>query len=174
MTKLDEKHYHRLTLKERIELTIAALSRNDNEEIARLRRTCERRQYIMLDYEYTSKLENLAWVSSKFEALHNSYYHNLILFMSSMATQKEIDDIAKYYLAFVDQAACIKSLYEALYAFCNEAELNKHHVMKWLKIDPQPIFKFIGEKVLAAAETNVDLVMHLKNRFLAIWNGDIS
>ena len=174
MTKLDERNYYSLTPEERVNLTIAALSRDDKEEILRLRRTCKRKKYLMLEHEYTSKLENIVWVSAKLSELHNFYYHNMILFTSHMVTHKTDEQFTKFMLAYNDQAECILSLYDAFDAFCLEAGLNKTNVMTWLKIDPKPIYNFIGETALTTLQPDPALTNHLKNRFLAIWNGDIN
>jgi hypothetical protein len=128
----------------------------------------------MLDHEYTSKLENLAFVASKFEALHNSYYHNMILFSVYMTTHTIDDTYIKYHTAYNDQAECIVTLYEAFYTFCKDTGLDKAKVMSWFKIDPKPIFDFIGEKTLLKLQPDPALTDHLKNQFLAIWNGNIS
>ncbi len=173
MTKLNEINYHQLTSTERFDLTIAALARNDLHEVDRLKRTCKRMQYTMLDHEYTSKLEHIAFIAAKFEALHNSYYHKMILFSGFMAAH-EIDETSmKYLAAYNDQASCILSLYKAFDAFCTEAGLNQTNVSSWLKIDPKPIYDFIGKKTLLTLQLDTVLTDHLKNRFLAIWNGDI-
>lgn len=171
MTKLDEKNYHSLSPEERVNLTIAALSRGDNEEVLRLRRTCARKQYLMLDHEYTSKLENLTFIASKFETLHNSYYHNMILFSSYMTTHQIDDAYIKYQTAYNDQATCIISLYKAFDEFCAEAGLNKENVTTWLKINPKQIYDFIGEKLLSTLEADSALINSLKRRFLDFWYG---
>lgn len=174
MTKLDEGNYHSLSPEERVNLTIAALSRGDNEEVLRLRRTCARKQYLMLDHEYTCRLERLALIASNFESLHNTYYLNMILFSGYMATHEIDDTYIKYHTAYNDQAECIVSLYAAFDAFCLKAGLNKTNAAAWLKIDPKPIYDFIGKKALSTLQPDPVLTTHLKNRFLAIWNGDIN
>lgn len=172
MTKLNEINYYQLTSKERFDLTIAALARNDNAEVDRLKRTCQRKQYSMLDHEYTSKLERITFAVSKFEALHNNYYHNMILFSGYMAANEIDETYAKYLDAYNDQASCLLSLYNALDAFCTDAELNLTHVMTWFKLDPKQVYDLIGEKTLTNLQPDPGLTEHLKNRFLAIWHGD--
>ena len=59
MKTLKNKLYETLSPEERVTLTIAALSRGDTIEVDRLQNTCERRQYIMHDASYISKLNNI-------------------------------------------------------------------------------------------------------------------
>ena len=102
----------------------------------------------------------------------NDQMKQMMLFMSYIVSHDDIEEISKFHLAYIDQAVCIKSLYEALYLFCDAAGLNKNHVMSWLGIDPKPIFEFIGEKTLAMIEQDNELTEHLTKRFLAFWNGN--
>lgn len=89
-------------------------------------------------------------------------------------TAHEIDETyAKYLNAYNDQASCIISPYNAFDAFCAEAESNRIHVMTWLKINPKPIYDFIGEKTLSTLQPGPMLSGHIANRFLMIWHGDI-
>lgn len=174
MLSLDEKEYQNFTIKERINLTIAALSRNDAEEVSRLRRTCQRKQYTMLDREYSSRLDNLLWVAVHFIELNNSYYNRMIIFMFHLATHDADDNFEKFYLAYIDQVAHIKSLFEALYSFCNDVGLNKDHLMEWLKINPKAMSNLIGEKMMQSVEPDNDFILEIKKQFLALWNDNFS
>jgi len=53
MRQISEKQYAQFTSKERLNLTMAALSRGDHAEADRLWQTCPRHRYIAHDFEYT-------------------------------------------------------------------------------------------------------------------------
>ena len=54
-----EKYYDTFTVKERIDLTIAALARGDREEFLRFRDSCPKNYYKATDANYTNCMEDL-------------------------------------------------------------------------------------------------------------------
>jgi len=174
MHNLDESHYKKFNAQERINLTIAALSRGDTEEARLLRRTCPRETYVMIDRDYTNGLDALTQIAAHFSELHNYYYTQMLIFMSGIATTNETDKIASMQMAYVDQVASIKSIYSAFNAFCVDAGLNKDHLMGFYKMDLKPMREFINTKVMETAEEDCDFTLHVKKQFLAIWTGDFS
>jgi len=174
MHNLDESHYKKFSIQERINLTIAALSRGDTEEVSRLRRTCRRKTYVMLDSDYTNALEALSRIASHFSELHNYFYTQMLIFMSGIAITNETERIASLQMAYVDQVASIKSIYAAFNAFCVDAGLNKYHLIGFYKMDLKPMREFIDTKVMESTEEDCDFMLHLKKQFLALWNNDLS
>ena len=57
MKTLNDKLYEKFSIDERLQLTIAALARQDQEEVDKLRNTCEQRTYITHDLRYTGKIK---------------------------------------------------------------------------------------------------------------------
>ena len=53
------KHYDKFTAKERVNLTIAALVRGDNEEFLKLRDSCPKEYYMLTDAHYRNYMDNL-------------------------------------------------------------------------------------------------------------------
>ena len=89
MTKLNEINYKYFSTKERLDLTIAALSRGHLEEAKKLRRTCPRYQYNIPDFEYTSKLNALPWIACRFSEIHNYYYFKILLCRANIAIYED-------------------------------------------------------------------------------------
>lgn len=172
MPKLDKMNYHNFTIKERINLTIAALARDDNDEIARLRRTCQRKQYSMIDREYTSKLDNLTWIAAHLLELQNHHYNRILTIMLFIATHPNAEDSLD--ISYYDELVHIKSLYEAFYSFCNDIGLNKDHIVEWLRIDPRLIYEIFGEDALKIIRHDDEFFAQAKRQFLTIWNEDYS
>lgn len=69
MMKFNEKLYEKFDMVERVNLTIAALARKDDNEVDRLRRTCPKSQYIAMDHRYTNRLDCLVIIGTRFSGL---------------------------------------------------------------------------------------------------------
>ena len=75
--KIPTTIYENLNLNERIDLSIAALARDDDANLTRLRRTCPRKDYSATDIEYTGKMNMSIRVLTYFVMLTQSYYAEL-------------------------------------------------------------------------------------------------
>lgn len=60
------KQYDKFSAKERIQLTLAAIARADEEEVKRLKKSCPRKHYLQTDVAYSDKMENLEKICSLF------------------------------------------------------------------------------------------------------------
>ncbi len=91
MKTLSDKLYQSLTAKERVDLALAAMAREDKAEFDRLNNTCVRKSYTMNDIEYTERLDELHRIKNLFLPLFTEYYHQCVamdLIMESIQQEK--------------------------------------------------------------------------------------
>lgn len=181
MKNVSENLYHYLDVGERVKLTIAALSRNDDEEIARLRRTCPRSQYTMLDYEYTSQLETLPWIAAQFFEIYNFNRSQILICTACMLAysflgsdplhaDKNIQEHHEnLYIVKQGHVSHLKALFNGFHEFCNEGGLDEEHILVWLKINRNAMRDFIDEELLIAVDPDDDFTEYVKEVFLKIW-----
>jgi len=157
MKKISENLYHCLNVEERVSLTLAALSVSDDEEIARLRRTCPKSEYTMLDYEYTNKLETLPWIAAQFLEIYHFNRSQILICTTCLIAFSILDpvfsdkDIERQYeklcISKKGHISHIKGLFRGLHEFCNEVSLNEVHFLAWLKINPEVMRDFINDEL---------------------------
>jgi len=68
------KHYDKFTAKERINLAIAAMARQDHEELSRLGKTCPQKEYTATDENYCGVIDQLYRVGIGY----NCHCHNIL------------------------------------------------------------------------------------------------
>lgn len=77
MKKISEKFYEHFSTQERVNLTIAAFLRDDQAEIERLKRSCPRKNYQMIDLNYQTPVRGFLHHYLSFSSLFQSYYTEL-------------------------------------------------------------------------------------------------
>jgi hypothetical protein len=175
MLNIGEKHYQEFIPQERINLTMAALSRNDIKEADRLWNTCPSYIYRARDFEYSSRMINLALLgSSFFEKLVQHY--NIIKradeYIASIEYEFEdlIDSekiLHKVKEARNIQIVRLKSLYQGIIAFCEHSGICSEYFLKTL-----PIMETCFEiDLLLSTDLEVDdvQVKHSMAYFLEHW-----
>ncbi len=73
-----EKNYDKFTALERINLSIAALSRNDNKEVQQLKKCCPKKTYTMNDRAYSESMDSLCKVRAAYRFLFDFYEKQII------------------------------------------------------------------------------------------------
>jgi hypothetical protein len=83
------KHYDKFTAKERIDLAIAAMARQDKEELIKLRATCPKRQYIETDAAYCGFMEHLNRVGISYNCYRQIYFNEISEYQSAMIKHRD-------------------------------------------------------------------------------------
>lgn len=78
MKKINDKLYDKFSPQERVDLTIAAFLREDEAEIERLKQTCPRKTYKMIDLDYQDSIKQFLHHYLSFAMLFQSYYTQLM------------------------------------------------------------------------------------------------
>ena len=180
MLNLNDKHYSKLTAKERVNLAIAAFSRGDENEISRLKRTCPRKHYTMIDAEYIGSIEGLVWVVTQFSEMCDFSYNKIILceayitmftFLNEYplhANDATQNNLEKFCNAKMEHVSNLKSTYQALSEFCFENKLNYDHVTEWLKISPELAPQY-DDYLIIGINPNREFTDYVKQKLLSIW-----
>lgn len=77
MKNLSEKLYEEFSVKQRIDLTLAAFIRDDESEANRLKRTCTKKRYLCTDASYQEPIQKFLHHTLLFTILFQSYYGEL-------------------------------------------------------------------------------------------------
>jgi hypothetical protein len=151
MRQINDKQYSQFTAKERLNLTIAALSRNDETEADRLWHTCPRYSYRAHDFEYTLGVNAVFFLRAVFfeECV---FHYNLVkkVETSILSYEQDLEFEEKEYLnelgtqtkkliaiANKAQAICIariKGLFEGFNSFCSDIGLYGESILKTMAI----------------------------------------
>jgi len=143
MRDVNIKTYEQLTPKERINLTISALAREDIVEADRLYDTCPKRDYTVCDKEYNCRLMILPCIKYLFYT-QCAYYYNIlvkidsiILLIEATSVQNPSEEDARYdkmhdrHDIFVGR---LKALHQGFLQFCDQAELDGQDLLKTMNI----------------------------------------
>jgi hypothetical protein len=185
MRQVNEQQYKQFTSKERLNLTIAALSRGDESEANKLWQTCPRYQYQAHDFEYTLSVSALMLLNALFFEKCVSHY-NLIMKADSYAMGFEQDlefEEAEEYSESSKQAqgildkiinaknihvAQLKGLFEGFRQFCSEAGLDSECLLKAI-----PVNDYCHDLNMLLAtdiQTDIQYTSKIKSFFLEHWN----
>jgi hypothetical protein len=80
-----EKFYDKFNVDERVNLTLAAMARNDQEEMDKLYRTCPTRNYSQIDFIYIQKMNGLYRIASVFSEICQHFIYKIDLSFSCIA-----------------------------------------------------------------------------------------
>lgn len=180
MMKINEKLYEKFDVLERVNLTVAALARGDDEEINQLRRTCPKVQYITIDHNYTSRLDCLVFLGARFSGLCDYFYNKILLCQSCIVTYTLMNDLPifagencehnleKLQQAKSDHIASLKSIHEALRRFCVEKGVDVNKVNEWIACRTvcDDLDNFLNSEV-APDNGFTDFIL---KKFLKIWD----
>lgn len=176
MLNIGEKHYQQFNPHERINLTMAALARNDIKEADHLWDTCPTYSYRMRDLEYSARFFDIVLIGSFFFencVLHYNTIKRADEFIASIENEFEnpldVEKILeKVFFARAVHITRLKALYQGLIQFCQHTGINYDDFIKTI-----PINKVCFEiEHLLSAEIKVDniLVEQMKKMFLEYWH----
>ena len=180
MHNLNETSYKQLTPTERFNLALAALSRGDQDEIAKLKRTCPQKNYKMMDLVYFGKIEGIVWVATQFSEICERSYQYITLCEACIVTFTFLDahpqhaneetklNLEKFHNAKINHISHLKSAYQALAEFCDENNLNYDHVIQWLKISPELAAQY-DEYLMMDIDPSAEFTSHVKQKLFSIW-----
>lgn len=184
---------------ERVDLMFAALSRKDQDEVTKLRRTCPDRQYKGMDQDFKQPFEDIEAVISLFCITCLSYCNRILLarmdltaiitmttFSKDELAKLNIDDsidVIKDMQAHIEiinfkqnnilrDLSYIKSAYRALELFFELTDINYEHITKWISIpslDEIPIG--MDRKYLSDVTYTPEFVDEIKTQFMSFWRG---
>ena len=180
MHNLNETNYKQLSPTERFNLALAAFSRNDDDEITRLKRTCPQKNYKMMDLDYLGKIEGVVWVITQFSEICERSHHHIALCEAYIAMFTFLDAQPQYanketkqnleifHNEKINHISNLKSAYQALMEFCSENALNYDHVIEWLKISPE-LFSRHDDYLALKIDINKAFTEHVKQKLFSIW-----
>ena len=176
MANIGERHYQQFTPQERINLTMAALVRNDIKEADQLWDSCPIYTYRMPDLEYSARFVDVILIGSVFFencVLHYNTIKRADEFIASIENEFEnpIDVekiLEKVFFARAVHITRLKALYQGLIQFCQHTGINSDDFINTL-----PIKKVCFEiEYLLSTDIEVDstLIEQMKNMFLEYWH----
>lgn len=151
MRQINDKQYEQFTAKERLNLTVASLSRGDATEADRLWYTCPRRLYQAYDFEYTLSINAIFLLKSAFFEQCILLY-NLIkkseLSTISFEQELEFEEQANFSLLVAQTKKLInlsqkakdihisqlKGLFEGFKQFCAEANIDDETILQLIPL----------------------------------------
>lgn len=178
MLKVNTKDYQAFSHQERFNLTIAAIARDDVEEIQILQRTCPKKHYYLPDLNYDSRLQAIMIVSFYFSDQIIFYYNkiNMVTIFSALAeypshTQNKFllseSKLEKLHQSFLNHIVSLKSVFNGFIDFCGEIGIKHEDIFTIIKIRGK--CEQIDEYLSAEIEENEHLRQKIKNEFLEWW-----
>ncbi len=185
MRHINDQQYSQFTPKERLNLTIAALSRGDESEADRLWQTCPRYRYDTHDFQYTLSVDALMILSGVFFekcVLHYNRIKKAEIFIMSSEYDLEFEEkegmedfanqsrklIGLANKAFNLNVSCIKGLFEGFKQFCIDADLDSENILKTIPIKDccHDIDLLLSNKI----EMDMQYVAFIKGYFSEHWH----
>lgn len=185
MRQIHDQQYTQFTAKERINLTIAALSRGDEIEADRLWQTCPRYKYDAHDFEYTLGVDALMMLSALFFekcVLHYNLIKRADIFIMGSEQDLEFEeaegfsDLAKKTRDLIELAtkaqnahmSKIKGLFEGFKQFCFSVGLDDENILKTIPIKDccHDLDILLGTDI----EIDMQYMNHIKDFFLEHWH----
>lgn len=185
MRQINDQQYSMFTPKERVQLTFAALARNDEAEAARLFETCPRRMFVTHDLNYTEQLSALILIGAMFFERCVRHYNGIkkvdqyiagaeadLEFeekenLSAIASQtRQLLELAEK--AKKDFISHLKALFKGFERFCSEVGVNFKDILKTIPIEDS----CWDIDYLLATEGNIEahLINEFYEDFLSCWN----
>jgi hypothetical protein len=173
---ISDKHYEKFTAKERINLAIAAMARNDHGEADRLWRTCRTYNYTARDLDYKFHFQAIVLISALF--FQKCVYHynkiqvyELLLFISDhpqyidIVTDEKANVAEKARLA---QISYLQAVHEALFQFCEQVGLDSENFPKTINLNT--VCFDIQEYLAMDIEPDQEYIQNIKDEFLKYWH----
>lgn len=185
MRQIHDQQYSRFDPKERLNLTISALSRGDEIEANRLWQTCPRHTYEAYDFEYTLSVDALFMLSAIFFE-KCIFHYNLIkradLFMISFEEDLEfeeknnLNDFANQTRKLIElsnqaqkiHTSQLKGLFEGFKQFCSSAGLDNESILKTSPI--KDCCHDIDILLTCYIEIDMQYASQIKEFFLEHWH----
>lgn len=185
MRQIKDDQYKLFTPKERLNLTLAALSRGDKIEAERLWRTCPRQKYMAQDFEFTLSLNAIILLSSLFFEQCVKHY-NLIQKIELMILDYEQDleseekDTHRDCLAHarkctdyvnllkLKQISKLKGLFEGFRLFCFDNNLDCEDILETIPLKDccHDLDKLLSKDV----QIDLKETIEIKNFFTQHWH----
>jgi hypothetical protein len=151
MRQISDKQYGQFTAKERLNLTVAALSRGDLTEADRLWYTCPRRLYQAHDFEYTLSINAIFLLKSTFFEQCILLYNlikkselSIISFEQELAFEEQegIDSLAAQTKKLIEllqktkdiHISRLKGLFEGFKQFCVKVNINDETILQLIPL----------------------------------------
>lgn len=165
-------------VKERLNLTIAALSRRDNEEARLLYKTCPKYRYLATDYEFTQRFAAITWIGEKYAELCQYFYDKMLLAQAvisavALSNDPTLEDKLSYSMSDMQNTrighiSTLKSIHKALIEFCDDAGIDCNQLIQWMS--PPEGRSHINEcLMLEGVEPDKEFTTYTKNKFLSTW-----
>lgn len=180
MHNFNETIYKQLTPTERFNLALAAFSRGDDNEIAKLKRTCPQKTYKMMDLDYFGKIEGIVWVITQFSEICERSYHHITLCEAYITMFTFLDaqpqytneetkhNLEKFNNQKINHISNLKSAYQALTEFCRENKLSYENIIQWLKISPELALQ-CENYLTFEINANREFTDYIKQKLILIW-----
>ncbi len=178
-----EKNYYQFTPHERINLAMAALARDDIEELDRLRRTCKTYTYTARDLNYQTRMTSITLISCLFFEKVIHHYNNIMLFelysrdlllcmsLSDSETDISSDQIDELIETIVSKKhnhiSFLKGVYTALKIFCEEVNLISEDIIKSINFEKS--CEKINDYLSSEIKANDEYAQFIKNELLKFW-----
>lgn len=176
MRSVNLKDYQHITPQERVNLTIAALAREDFTEADRLTDSCPMHLYRMRDKEFCSRMLALPSIQHLFYEQCVYHYNILIridyaaLFLEDTDSehmnekQPSFDKVHKRYDMLVSR---LKAVYQGFMLFCDEVGLDSEAMLKTISVE-QSCFS-IKKYLESDYEPDQKYTESIKNMLLDCW-----
>lgn len=180
MLKIKEVNYHQLNVQQRVNLTVAALSRGDGVEARRLFKTCPKRHYLAIDDDFIRQVDAITWVAEKYVDLCQYYFAKCQLAegaitILTLGDKELIKRRPQYTVAGMEEAlfeyiSTLKAVHLALVEFCEGVGIDSQKIVKWMA--PVDGWDRVGEYLdFKGVEPDREFARHIRNKFRAYWEG---
>jgi hypothetical protein len=147
MTKLNDRHYEKFTPSERLNMAIAAMAREDIQEVAHLWQTCPTRTYVARDLEYKERFLSFTLVQVRFSDFCVELYNKIAIADvllnlfdlhkdNPLINKEDLSEmIKKLQKSKSIHIARLKSVFEGVKEFCGEVGLDAEDFFKSAQIE---------------------------------------
>lgn len=151
MRQIQDQQYIQFTPKERLNLTMAALSRGDETEANRLWQTCPRYKYTAYDFEYTLSVTSAMMLGSLFFQKCILHYNNIkradtIIIGNEQdlefEEEKKLHDLANQTKNLINRVkktqnkliSKLKGLFAGFKQFCSVVEFDYEYILQTIPL----------------------------------------
>jgi hypothetical protein len=164
MKNLTDNNYSKFLTNERINLSIAALLRHDNDEISKLIKTCPKKYYMQTDNGYVDKMNAFEKINFIATIIIQHYIYKIEITRITMLCNEDIPDIDKIHK---NQICELTSIMAAIAEFCKFVGINYEDFIKYtgLKVMYQDFDNLFDKK----AAINSNIVDDYFKKLLGLW-----
>lgn len=174
--KISDYSYEMFSTKERFNLALAAMARNDEAETDKLWRTAPVTLYRARDLDYKGMMLAITLITSKYFEFCVFQYNKiqfleLVLFVENNPEYAEVIDkvqLEKIPNERMARIAKLKAVKEGLIQSCNEVGLDAENVLKTVNLTR--ICFDIDEYMALNVPTDKEYAVEIKNEFLKYWH----